>query len=297
MAHLLGGTDASTPLLKNFSLTRKFCKALLLCLALLCLVLALARPQWGSQDQKISQEGRDVLIALDISRSMLAEDCKPNRLECAKSKIKELLSHLTADRVSLLVFSSIAVVQCPFTRDLNAVHNFLDLIDAESISSGSTALDSALEKTLHAFENGSLSKQKIAVLFTDGEDFSGDLALIKKKAHEQNLHLFIMGVGTVEGAPIPLYDEKGVLQGHQKDSSGNVVITRLNESLLRDLIDKIGGAYVHLTTGDDDIVQLASYVKHFETEKFNDTTLEIKNEQYWAFAALSILLLCIEWIL
>ena len=296
-AQLLGGTEGPQPLLKNFSLTRKFSKVIFMVLSLVFLMLALARPSWGSEQQTISQEGRDVLIALDISRSMLAQDCKPSRLECAKSKIKELLTQLVAERVSLLVFSGVAMIQCPFTTDTQAFLNFLDMADAESISSGTTALDAALEKALSAFEHASGRKKKLVLLFTDGEDFSQDLPAIKKKAEEKDLHLFIIGVGSPEGAPIPLYDDKGSQKGHLKDETGNTVMTRLNESLLAQLGENMNGAYIRMTQTDEDIRSIISYVHHFEKEKFDDTTLEVRNEKYFVFAALSALFLFLEWIL
>ncbi len=143
-AKLLGGAKA----LMNFSFIRKFLKVLLLVVSLIFLVIALARPQWGEVTQTVSQEGRDVLIALDISRSMLAQDLAPSRIEAAKTKIKELLTRFTAERVSLLVFSGIALVQCPFTSDMQAFLNFLDLADVEAISTGTTAIDQALSTAI-----------------------------------------------------------------------------------------------------------------------------------------------------
>ncbi len=296
-AHMLGADHKNGTLLKHFSLFRKFMKALLLLLGLVFLSLALARPQWGESQQTVAQEGRDVLIALDISRSMLAQDTTPSRIEAAKEKIKQLITRLTAERVSLMVFSGIAVVQCPFTSDTQAFLNFLDLADVEAISSGTTALDKALNSAITMFEAVPGRKQRLMILFTDGEDFSIDLSGVEKKAQELGLRIFTVGVGTPEGAPIPLYDMKGVQQGHQKDEQDKLVITRLNEQLLSQLAQQTGATYIKMTSNDDDVQELVKEVQRFEKEKFEDKTFAIKEERYMLFAGLSALLLLVEWML
>ena len=174
----LGGIS----MLKNFSQFRKFFKMILVSMSLLLLAIALARPQWGEVSQTVSQEGRDVLIALDISRSMLAQDILPSRIEAAKKKIKELLSRLTAERVSLIVFSGIALVQCPFTSDTHAFLNFLDLADVEAVSTGTTAIDAALSTAIKTFEDVPGRASRLLILLTDGEDFSTDLLGVEAQA-------------------------------------------------------------------------------------------------------------------
>ena len=291
------GASGDTSLLKNFSVVKKLIKAVLLCIGLLYLIGAIARPQWGESEQTVSQEVRDILIALDISRSMLAKDTKPSRIEAAKAKIKELLSQLTAERVSLMVFSGVAVIQCPFTSDMSAFLNFLELADVEAISSGTTALDEALLKAMAMFKKVPGRKHRLMVLFTDGEDFSMNLSQVEKDAQELGLRIFTVGVGTPEGAPIPLYDMKGVQQGHQKDGKGNVVITRINEPLLAELAQKTGARYIRMIDTNKDIKELVSDVQRFEKEKFEDKTFAAKEERYRVFAGISVLLLVLEWLL
>ena len=291
-AHLLG----SKKLLKHFSVGKKLIKALLVSLGLLFLVLALARPQTKATEQTVAQEGRDVLIALDVSRSMLAQDVSPSRIERAKHKIKRLLTYLTAERVSLMIFSGFALVQCPFTADMDAFTSFLDLADVESTSSGTTALDKALDEALKRFNATAGRQQKLMVLFTDGEDFSTNLDDIRSQAEELGLHIFIVGVGTPAGAPIPLYNEKGELKGHQENEDG-VVITRLNEKFLYDLAQQTGGVYIHMTENDDDIKKLVLQIQRFKKQRLDDTTYAQKNEQYCWCAGISFLCLLTEWIL
>lgn len=292
-AALLGGEKT----LRYFSRARKRIKIMLLVSGLIFLSIALARPQWSEVKQTISQEGRDVLIALDISRSMLAQDLEPSRIQVAKSKIRDLLSKLTAERVSLLVFSGMAYVPCPFTSDMHAFLSFLDLADVEIESTGTTALDKALNVAIKTFDAVPSRKSRILILFTDGEDFSTDLIDVESKARDQGIHIFTVGVGTSEGAPIPLLDEHGNLQGHQKDAQGNVVITRLNDQLLQQLAQKTGGQYLRITKTDEDVAALIKAVQRFEKEKFDDKTFATKEERYVPFAFLSALLLLVEWMI
>ncbi len=288
-------SQLGTAQLKHFSLPKALIKAALRFFSLLFLVLAIARPQWGSKEQTIKQEGRDVLIALDISRSMLAQDNPPSRLEAAKKKIKQLIDRLTAERVSLMVFSGIAVVQCPFTTDTGAFLSFLDMADTEAVSSGTTALDKAIDLGIKTFKNMPDRKQRIMVLFTDGEDFSTDQE-VEQRAKEAGLHVFTVGVGTPEGAPIPLYNYRGVQQGHLKDN-GTTVITKLNEARLAKLAQQTNGKYVRLTSNDDDITTLVNQIHRFEKEQFDDKTFTAERDRYALFAGVSLLLLIIDWIL
>lgn len=283
--------------LRYFSLFLKVLKAMLLTIALVTLILALARPQWDDNSQIVAQEGRDVLIALDISRSMLAQDIKPSRLEAAKEKIKELVGQFHAERVALMVFSGIPFIQCPFTQDVSAFLSFLNAVDVESVSSGSTALDKALQKALETFSAMPTKKHKIVLIFTDGEDFSTSLSGMEEKVKALGLSVFTIGIGTAEGAPIPLYDEKGKLEGHVKDEKGSIVITRLNEPLLKKLSQQTGARYIRATSDGSDVDRLVGEVKHFEKEKFEDKLLSTKQEKYFIFAGLSFICLLLEWLI
>ncbi len=284
-------------LLRHFSLSKEKVKAGLLAAALIFLALALARPQWKDKQEIVEQHGRDVLIALDISRSMLAADVPPSRLEYAKNKIKKLVQALTAERVGLIVFSGAPFVQCPLTADTSAFLTFLETTDAETISGGTTALDQAVQKALDVFSRMATKKHKLLVIFTDGEDFSLQLEGIKQKAQAMGLHIFTVGIGTPEGAPIPLLDEQGVSQGHQKDEQGRIVISRLNEGLLQKLSQESGAFYVRGTSDDKDIAALLKRIQSFEKEKFEDKRIAAKQEKYYYFAACALACMLLEWLL
>lgn len=281
----------------HFVLYREYMKAIFFGSALFFLGIALLRPQWHEQEKVIIQEGRDILIALDISRSMLATDCAPNRLAVAKKKIKQLLAMLPCERVGLILFSGSACMQCPLTTDYTAFKMFLDHVDVETISSGSTALDAALRQALQAFGTMREHKNKLLVIFTDGEDFSSNLSQFKKEAQQQSLRIFTIGIGTQEGAPIPLYDEKGNQIGHQKDAKGNVVISQRNEGILHTLATDVGGVYVSCTRDEADIAKLVERIIRFEKERFEDKHVVQFDDKYHYFVLLSLCCLLLEWVI
>ncbi len=284
-------------IIQNFILSREYVKALLFGIALIFLNGALLRPQWHEQAHTVVQNGRDILIALDISRSMLATDCHPNRLAYARTKIKQLLTKLPSERVGLILFSGSACMQCPLTTDYSAFTMFLDQVDAETISSGSTALDAAIEQALRAFQSAPERKNKLLVIFTDGEDFSTNLSHLKKEAQEQGLRIFTMGAGTHEGAPIPLYDGEGNQIGHQKDAKGKVVISQLNEGILHSLATDVGGTYILCTKDATDVHKLIERIIRFEKERFEDKQIAQFDDKYHYFVLVSLCCLLLEWIL
>jgi Ca-activated chloride channel family protein len=286
-----------TGLVRNFSVPRNIIKMVCMSLGILCLLIALLHPQWSRKEQVVSQRGRDVFIALDVSRSMLATDCAPNRLACAKEKIKKLVRSLSCERVGLILFSGSAFVQCPLTDDYGAFFMFLDQVDVETISSGTTALDQALKITLDAFAGMPKKKNKLLIIFTDGEDFSSNLRGLKQQAQEANLRIFAFGVGTSEGAPIPLFDEHGKSTGHQKDEYGKIVISRLNDGILRTLAQDAGGKYLSVTQDSSDVHQLVSSIESFEKEHLDDKSVSELEEQYQYFLLASFFLFALEWLL
>jgi len=294
---LLVAPQWQSALLTGFSSKKALIKAGLLTVGLLGLFCALLQPQWGKKEHKVEQEGRELLVALDISRSMLAADVKPSRLEFAKAKIKKLVKLLGAERVGLLVFSGDAFIQCPLTRDTAAFNLFLDAVDAETISSGTTSIAQAISKALNTFASLPTRKNKILVIFTDGEDFSAGLSSIKEDAKKAGLHIFTYGVGTEEGAPVPLLDEQGVSAGYQKDEAGKVVFSRLNRGILQVLSRESGGKYIDATQGSEDIQSLVGQVEAYEKEKFEDKDIELEEERYPYFLAVSFVCLLIEWVL
>lgn len=272
-------------------------KSILFFVGLFCLFLAVLRPQWDKKEEVVEQEGRDLLIALDISRSMLAQDEKPNRLEFAKEKIKKLLYNLSCERVGLILFSGTTILQCPLTTDYAAFFMFLDQIDAETISSGTTALDQAIRQALAVYDSMSEKKTKLVCLFTDGEDFSNNLAGIKEKAAQQGLSIVTFGVGSEHGAPVPILDQQGKQIGFEKAADGSVIMSKLNEGILKNLSKQTGGQYFHATASDKDIQDVITLVESFEKDKLEDKTVGRLQEKYYYFVAISFLCFVLEWLL
>lgn len=289
--------DNQKILFNKFSFLKQTCKAVLLCSALMFIFIALLRPQWGKKEQVITQEGRDLAIALDISRSMLARDMQPCRLDFAKLKIKHLLEKLTCERVALIIFSGNAFIQCPLTGDKDAFLMFLDHIDAQTLASGTTALDKALEKTLELFKTTPDRKNKLAVFLTDGEDFSLNLTAAQQAAVQGNLKFFALGIGSAQGAPIPKINPDGTINGHEVDRDGKIALSCLNEALLEQLCKQLNGHYIKASYDDADIDRLMSYVSSYEKEKFEDKKISLFEEQYPWFCGLAWLCLALEWIL
>lgn len=289
--------DHREKLLKNFSWQRQIIKMIVMIVALVLLGVALLRPQWDKSDEQTFHQGRDCVIALDVSRSMLAQDHGPNRLEYAKSKIKKLVNELEAERVGLLIFSGAAVMQCPLTTDRDAFFMFLDAVSVETISSGTTSYGAALQKILELFSDFAQERTKLVVLCTDGEDFSSKLTDVQQKLHDLNVHVCTFGVATENGAPIPLYDEQGKQRGFQKDEEDRVVVSRLNKALMQQIAHATGGRYVPVTHDDQDIITVKRWVDSFEKTQWEERKVGRMLDKYYYYTGLAGLLLLLEWVL
>lgn len=294
---LLSNLQWRSLLLPHFSQKRQILKALCLGIGCSMLFLAFLQPQWDKKEEPVAQEGRDLFIALDISKSMLAQDVEPSRLQLAKAKIKTLLQLLPSERVGLLLFAGSPVMQCPLTTDHGAFLMFLDQVDHATMSAGTTALDKALQKVLDVFKDVPQKKNKLLVIFTDGEDFSSNLAAIKDQAQEVGLRIITVGIGTDQGAPIPLLDDNGNKTGYQLDDNGSVVISRLNEGILSSLASNLQGFYIHATHDPTDLKKLVSYVECMEKEKFDDKKIQSLQEQYHYFVAVAFFSFMLEWLI
>ena len=294
---LLGSLNTRKRLLLNFSMKKIWIKMMLFLIGVFAIAVTLLHPQWDKKDEVVTQHGRDLIIALDISRSMLAQDCKPSRLECAKAKIKELVKRLSCERVGLLLFSGSAFMQCPLTSDYSSFYLFLDQVDTETIASGTTAFDQAILAALNVYKDVEGRKSKLLVLFTDGEDFSSNLSKIKQQVQNEKIHVFTLGVGTADGAPIPLFNNQGMQIGHMKDKKGSIVISRLNEGILTNIARDSGGTYIRMTSNDADLKSLVHHIQRFEKEKIEDKSFSRVDEQYPYFLAISFIVLMIEWFL
>jgi len=223
---------------------RKLKRFLQLC-AILCILTGLMRPQWGFSWQEVKRRGLDIIIALDTSNSMLAEDVLPNRLDRSKLAIKDLVKKLQGDRIGLVAFSGTAFLQCPLTVDYNGFMLALDDITVNTIPVGGTSISNAIYTASKSFEGGK-KKHKILIIITDGEDLEGGVDAAIARARAEGLTIYCVGIGTSEGELIPIRDEQGRMS-FLKDQDGNVVKTHLDESILQKAALETGGIYVKTT--------------------------------------------------
>lgn len=279
----------STRTLQEDIFLRKNFKAVFSILAVFFMILALAQPRWGYEWKVLTQEGVDIIVALDVSTSMLAEDIKPNRLSRAKRKISDLLEMLDGDRIGLVAFAGTAFIQCPLTLDYSAAKLFLDATDTDLISAQGTALADAIRKSVLAFRTED-DKSKAIILITDGENHSGDPLKVAQWAAEQGIKIFTIGIGKKSGAPIP--DTTGEFK---KDAKGEIVLTRLDETILKKIALETGGVYVRSVTGDLDLnkIYLENIKPKIEKKALKSQRRKIWTERFqWSiFLALACLLI------
>lgn len=216
--------------------------------ALFLMIISLIRPQWGFEWQEVRRSGLDILIAIDTSRSMLAEDVRPSRLERSKLAVKDLIKKLKGDRVGLIAFSGSAFLQCPLTVDYSGFLLSLDDLSADTIPKGGTSITSAVRAALDSYEGG-VKKYKVLVLITDGEDHEGAPLELAEEARKKGIKIFTIGIGTREGELIPVMDDSGNRM-YLKDRNGNVVKTRLDEDTLQKIALNTGGSYVKATPAE-----------------------------------------------
>ena len=223
----LGDQELIERLTASVSRSKQVWKTVLLVIVFSVLVFALADPQIGTKLEEVKREGIDIFIALDVSKSMLAEDVAPNRFEKAKHEISEFIERLQGDRVGLIVFSGLAFVQCPLTLDYGAANLFLDDVYIGVVPQPGTAISEAIKTAQRSFVSKEL-KHKALIIITDGEDHEGAALEVAQEAAKEGIKIYTIGIGSPQGAPIPEFDRHGNRVGYKKDREGRVVTTKLD---------------------------------------------------------------------
>ena len=275
---------------RSVSSRRRLIKAILPISALAFFVLALARPQFGTRVETVKREGQDIIIALDVSLSMLAQDIRPNRLEKAKLEIASMLDRLEGDRVGLVAFAGEAFLQCPLTLDYAAAKMFLSAMGPDMVSLPGTSIFDAVEKSLKAFEEQE-KKNKVLILITDGEDHTGRIPEIGDQAVEAGVIIHTIGIGTPEGVPIPL-QESG--QGFKKNRDGGVVLTRLDESTLARVSEKTGGRYYRASANQQELDTIFTSIAEMDKKELSTKQVTLFDEKFQIFLAFGLVLLILE---
>ena len=272
---------------------RQTVKTALVVVAVALLVTALARPQFGSRVETIRREGQDIIIALDLSASMLARDISPTRLAKAKFAIADLIDRLEGDRVGLVAFAGEAFVQCPLTLDYGAANLFLNAMDPDMMSVQGTNLGQAIDVALDAFAETD-RRHRVLVVITDGEDHEGGVDPAVERARETGVRIYTVGIGSAEGVPIPEMDAAGRPQGFTRDADGTVVTTRLDETTLQTIAARTGGAYYHASPAGTELASLAAELTAGEGQEFQTERVTVFDEQYQIFLGLALALLVAE---
>jgi len=276
----------------NISSTKRGFKFIFFLIAVILLIVGLANPQIGSKLQEVKREGVDIMIALDVSNSMKAEDLSPNRLENAKLAISRLLDNLHDDRIGIIVFGGEAYVQLPVTTDYSAARLFLGSINTDVVPTQGTNISAAIELAMHSCDEKS-EKNKALIIITDGENHEEDAVKIAKTANENGIVIHTIGMGSPNGAPIPVYNN-GRLAGYRKDKDGNTVVTKLNEEMLKELATAGGGSYIRATHSSVGLKTIFDEINKMEKTLFGSKMYTEFEDRFQYFIGIALLLLIIE---
>lgn len=288
-----GNLELVQKLTSGVSRGRQIFKASLLLAALFFFIIALARPQIGTRLEEVKREGVDILVAIDVSLSMHAKDVPPNRLEKAKHEVGSLLRALRGDRIGIIAFAGDAFLHCPLTLDYGAAKLFLDSLEPGIIPDPGTAIDRALEVALRSFESAE-RKYKVLVLITDGENHGGPLEPLVDRAEREGVVIFTVGIGSLEGVPIPLYDEYGRQKGFKQDRSGEVVMTKLDEVSLEKMALQTGGKYYRATGAEQELQKIYDDISKMEKKELGSVRFTQFEDRYQFFLFVAVVLLVLE---
>ncbi len=282
-----GSPELVSQLMPDASTGKGWLKISLLAAAWFFFVIGLARPQLGARLKEHQSQGVEVMIALDVSNSMLAEDYSPNRLERSKLAISRLVDKLQGDRIGLVVFAGEAFVQLPITADYVSAKVFLKSIDTESVPIQGTALSEALMASARSFSTQS-ERSRAIILISDGEDHEGEAIEAARAIAEQGIRIYCIGVGSPQGKPIP---KNGSLL---KDASGEIVVTRLNEEILQEIAGAGNGKYVRAGAAEFGLNPIIDDIRTLDKEQFNSVVFEDFDEQFMYFFAIALFFLILE---
>lgn len=290
-----GNLSTLEELMPDVSSGRVALKFILFTLAVACLIFAAARPQFGSKLREEKAEGIEMMLVVDVSNSMLAEDFAPNRLERTKYAINKLFEGMRQDRVGLVVFAGEPKVQLPITSDYRMAKAFARRIDPSLVTVQGTAVGRALEQALLSFSSGTAEEEgnasRVIVLITDGENHEDDAVAVAKRAAEQGVRIYTIGIGTPEGAPISIGGD------FIRDERGEMVVSKLNEKMLTEIANLTGGLYVRSTLQSIGLEEIVKEIEAMEKQELSTLRFEEFDEQYRLPLAIGIVLLVLELLL
>lgn len=281
-----GDAELLRRLMPDVSMWRREVKSWLMMLALMLLIFTLARPQFGTKTETRKRQGIEAIIALDISNSMMAEDVTPSRLEKSKMLVSSIVDKMTDDRIGLIVYAGEAYIQLPITSDYVSAKMFLDTAEPSMITTQGTDIKQAINLAMRSFTPNQEASKAIFII-TDGEDNEGGAAEAAREAVKHGIKVYVLGVGSPQGAPIPM-------QGSTKyitDNSGNVVVSKLNEQMCREIAQAGQGAYIYVDNSSSAQEKLSEQVDKLAKTEMESAIYSEYDEQFRAVALLALLFL------
>lgn len=292
----LGDEELVQDLTANVSRKKQRWKVVLIIAIFSILVFSLANPQIGTRLEEVKRTGVDIFIAIDVSKSMLAEDITPNRLDKAKHEIANFIEKLQGDRIGLIAFSGLAFVQCPLTLDYGAAKLFLNDIEVGSVPQPGTAISEAIKTAMRSFTSREL-KYKVLVLITDGEDHEEDPIEVAKEATKEGIIIYTVGMGSPQGAPIPEFDKYGQQVGYKKDKDGQIVTSKLDVLTLEKIAFETGGKFYVSTTGEVELDKILDEVNKMEKKELASRKFTQFEDRFQIFLFFVLALLIFETLL
>ncbi|WP_025743693.1 VWA domain-containing protein [Aquimarina pacifica] len=285
---------ADAPLLKKLSpdqsVFKSILKIMVISLAFACLIMALVNPKVGTKLETVKREGVDVVFAIDVSKSMLAEDIAPNRLEKSKQLVTQIINNLASDRIGIIAYAASAFPQLPITTDYASGKMFLQSMNTDMLSSQGTAIHEAIELA-KTYYNDEEQTNRVLFIISDGEDHEGNVGTIAEEASKEGIRIFTIGVGSEKGAPIPI-KRNGIVQSYKKNSQGGTVVTKLNKATLQEIANEANGVYIDGKNTKSVVDEVTTVLqgmnkKEFEAKQFAD----FKDRFQWFLVAGLLLLL------
>ncbi len=274
------------------SLFKSVLKVIVLSLAFACLAIALVNPKIGTKLETVKREGVDVVFAIDVSKSMLAEDIAPNRLEKSKQLVTQIINNLASDRVGIIAYAGKAFPQLPITTDYASAKMFLQNMNTDMLSSQGTAINEAIELA-KTYYNDDEQTNRVLIIISDGEDHSEAAASVAEEASEEGIRIFTIGVGDVKGGPIPIKRD-GVVLNYKKDNQGETVITRLNEETLKNIADAANGAYINGRSTNSVVESIRDILNKMDKKEFEAKQFADFKDQFQWFLGLALFFLFID---
>jgi len=277
----------------NQSLFKSVLKVLVLSLAFACIAFALVNPKIGTKLETVRSEGVDIVFAVDVSKSMLAEDVAPNRLDKAKQLVTQIINNLVSDRVGIIAYAGKAYPQLPITTDYAAAKMFLQSMNTDMLSSQGTAINEAIKLATTFFDDEEQTN-RILIIISDGEDHSNVAIDAAEEAAAEGIRIFTIGVGDVKGGPIPIKNQNGIVLSYKKDSEGETVITRLDEETLKNIAKNATGAYINGKNTSDVVAEIKDVLSKMDKKEFEAKQFADFKDQFQWFLAAGIFLLFLD---